>query len=73
MYKITTYRFTAQCPYFDELHSINIDYAEIPKLGTRTEYKKIDYWCTEINNCPYPSKDKWRGCPVYLNAPSEPE
>ncbi|MBV4430717.1 hypothetical protein KM803_09220 [Clostridium tyrobutyricum] len=74
MQRKLTYNFNAQCPYLNEPHYISIDYIEFDMLGSNgSNYKKGSYYCDKANNCPYPSKDKWGRCPVYLDAPSRPE
>lgn len=67
------YIFKAQCPYLNRINSISVDYLEVPTLGTaQCGYKKGNYYCDYMNNCPFPAKDKWGRCPVYLSAPSQP-
>lgn len=69
-----TIRHTDECPYLDEEHSILVNYAEIPILGQLSNgYKKMDYSCSEMSSCPYPDKDQWGRCPVYISAPSRPK
>jgi hypothetical protein len=68
-----TCTFNLKCPYLNRLQQISIDYMEVPMCGTTQQcYKKGDYSCDEMDNCPFPSKDKYGRCPVYLNAPSRP-
>ncbi|WP_410744263.1 hypothetical protein [Clostridium neonatale] len=65
--------YTGECPYLNQSHSIDITYTEMRMLGNpNPEYKKGSYSCDEIEDCPYPSKDKWGRCPVYLDSPSNP-
>lgn len=69
-----TYDFNSQCPYLNKLHPISIDYIQFDMPGTNSPgYKKVSYYCDKINECPYPPKDEWQRCPVYLRAPSRPE
>ena len=73
MFKTIRCTYTGKCPYLNKFHSINITYAEIRMLGNpNSDYKKGSYSCNEIENCPYPSQDKWGRCPVYLDSPSSP-
>ena len=74
MQRTLTYTLRAHCPYLNQLHSISIDYIEFEMCGTTGPcYKKGQYFCDKRDNCPFPSKDKWQRCPVYLDAPSRPE
>lgn len=73
MQRTLTYNFNFQCPYLNRPHSISIDYIEFFMCGTNHPcYKKGSYSCDEIDDCPFPSKDEWGRCPVYLKAPDEP-
>lgn len=61
---------TSHCPYLNRVHSIYINYFEIPMAGkTSHEYKKEGYSC-EYNNCT--SRDSVGRCPVFLEAPENP-
>lgn len=65
--------FQSQCPYLDKPHSIAVECAEVNMCGTMdSHYKRIGYDCNMINECPYPSKDKYGRCPVYLESLSHP-
>ncbi|WP_041700796.1 hypothetical protein [Clostridium kluyveri] len=69
-----TYNFSSECPYLNEPHCISIDYIKFDMTGTGMPgYKKGSYFCNKVKNCPYPSKDRWGRCPVYLDAPCPPE
>ncbi len=73
MIKKATYRFTDICPYTDTRQSIQISYFKIPVMGTLTQgYKKDSYSCPLHNECPFPERDEYGRCPVYLNAPASP-
>lgn len=72
MSKKIIYAFSSECPYLHDFHTIHIDYHEIDIVGTnKVGYKKGNYSCN-INDCPYPNKDEYGRCPVYLESPSEP-
>ena len=74
LYNTISSTHTDECPYLNKQHSISVNYAEIPIAGQLSNgYKKMNYSCGEISNCPYPSQDKWGRCPVYLSAPSRPK
>lgn len=67
------YRHTDFCPYLGCDHSIKITYAEIPIVGRLSPgYKAMSYSCDLSEECPYPQKDQYGRCPVYLSAPNEP-
>lgn len=73
MSRTLTYTFNAECPYLNRPHSISIDYAEILLCGAnKPDYQKLTYSCDESDTCPFPSKDNYGRCPVYLESPSEP-
>ena len=68
-----TYEYTDFCPYLECEHPIEITYAEIPILGKLSPgYKAISYECDLSEECPYPRKDRYGRCPVFLSAPDEP-
>lgn len=72
MGKVIKYSFKSKCPYLNKSHTIFIDYHEVHMCGsTNPGYKKGNYSC-DVTNCPYPSKDAYGRCPVYLNSPSQP-
>ncbi|MEG0273242.1 MAG: hypothetical protein RR639_04200 [Hydrogenoanaerobacterium sp.] len=61
------------CPYTGTLQAIEINYFEVPMSGTLgMDYKKDAYSCALSDECPYPERDKYHRCPVYINAPSRP-
>lgn len=35
-------------------------------------YKKMGYKCEYFSECPYPEKDEFKRCPVFINSPDEP-
>lgn len=65
--------FCAECPYVGAPHAIELKYAEIPLLGhVGPDYKIMSYSCDLSDECPYPEKDKYGRCPVFLAAPKRP-
>ena len=73
MSKTVRYRFTAECPYLNDTHSIYIDYIEVlMSCNPQPGYKKSTYSCNLVEECPYSHNDSYGRCPVYLKAPSRP-
>jgi hypothetical protein len=68
MAKKFTYTFTSDCPYTESKQSIQIDYLEVPILGTMSNGNRKDiYFCPNSDECPH--LDQYGRCPVYLQAP----
>lgn len=68
-----TFRFTGDCPYTNSPQTIKINYFEIQLIGSMAPgYKKDAYSCPLANECPYPDRDAYHRCPVYLKAPDAP-
>lgn len=73
MTKKLTFMFEGDCPHTGTAQTIKISYFEIPMMGTLAlGYKKDAYSCPLYDECPYPERDEYHRCPVYINAPSRP-
>ena len=56
---------SGECPFAKDTHTINIDYAYVPLLGTlSSNYKKVAFECTLSDECP-----DAENCPIYQSAP----
>ena len=67
------YLFSCFCPFLEREHSIHISYATVNMTGDMNRhYKKMGYKCEYFSECPYPEKDEFKRCPVFINAPDEP-
>lgn len=64
------YCYKEECPYLDKTHSILIWYQDFT-LGGLKRYKKMEYQCDLIKQCPTQYQEKH--CPIYIKAPNEPE
>ena len=68
-----TYRFSGNCPYTGEQQTIKLEYSKILMVGfSDPGYKKGSYSCPHSAECPYPDRDPYGRCPVYLSSPDEP-
>lgn len=66
------YLFTGNCPYTNQPQTISITYYKPLGSFTGNSFKKGEYSCSLNNECSYP-KDSFGRCPVYLEAPRQPQ
>lgn len=71
MTKMIYSKHSENCPYTNSLHTIDVKYAEIPNQ-LHPGYKLMSYSCCFSEECPYPKKDPFGRCPVFMTAPQQP-
>lgn len=73
MARTITYTHSGTCPYVEGIHSIHVNYTEVNMVGRSSPgYKKISYSCELSNECPYPGRDQFGRCPVFMSSPDKP-